>query len=60
MNKKAYIIPSMEAHMIDLHDGLLLSLSSETPASVESEVLVRGYDFNGKAGSVNWDDDWSE
>ena len=61
--KKSYIIPAIEIVNVAPTTALLSTsdphLSVDWEGEVEAgDVEVKGY--SGRAGSVDWDDDWSE
>lgn len=57
--KKTYINPTTTVVEIKVESMIAESVGlSSSAASDEYEMEVKGY--NGRAGSVNWDDDWSE
>lgn len=59
--KKTYINPTttiVEVKVENMIAGSPLSLNNSVSADADLGMEVKGY--NGRAGSVNWDDDWSE
>lgn len=60
MKKIQYIAPAIEVIKLDVENMIAESGPevSSASADVQYGMDVKGY--NGKAGSVDWDDDWSE
>lgn len=57
--KKTYINPTTTIVEVKVENMIATSLGLvDTAASNEYEMEVKSY--NGRAGSVDWDDDWSE
>ena len=60
--KKTYINPTTTVVEVKLENMIAtrpLGLV-DTAASDEYEMEVKSNSYNGRAGSVDWDDDWSE
>ena len=57
--KKTYINPTTTVVEIKVESMIAESLTFvDTSADAELDMEVKSY--NGRAGSVDWDDDWSE
>ena len=62
--KKSYIIPTLQIVKIEQTQPIAGSGSLNTSGATfynedaTGEALVKGH--NGRTGSVDWDDDWSE
>lgn len=59
--KKTYINPTttiVEVKVENMIANSSLTLDNEHAASSSYDMEVKGY--NGRSGSVDWDDDWSE
>ena len=60
--KKTYINPTTTIVEVKVENMIALSPLGlvDTAASDEYEMEVKSNSYNGRAGSVDWDDDWSE
>lgn len=59
--KKTYINPTTTVVEVKVENMIATSLGLvDTAASNEYEMEVKSNSYNGRAGSVDWDDDWSE
>lgn len=60
--KKTYINPTTTIVEVKVENMIATSPVGlvDTAASNEYEMEVKSNSYNGRAGSVDWDDDWSE
>lgn len=59
--KKTYINPTTTIVEVKVENMIASSLGlDDAPASNDYDMEVKSNSYNGRSGSVNWDDDWSE
>lgn len=59
--KKTYINPTTTIVEVKVENMIASSLDLfDDKAAVSGTMEVKGYNYNGRSGSVDWDDDWSE
>jgi len=58
--KKTYINPTTTIVEVKVENMIASSLGLVDNKAVSGTMEVKGYNYNGRAGSVDWDDDWSE
>ncbi|MBP5770264.1 MAG: hypothetical protein J6W75_02750 [Bacteroidaceae bacterium] len=58
--KKTYISPALSTTKMGVENMIAISgpETSNTAAIQDNGMDVKAYNYNGKAGSVNWEDDW--
>lgn len=59
--KKSYINPTITIVEIKVKNIIASSpLLDDTNAAIQEYGMdVKGYNYNGRSGSISWDDDWS-
>ena len=57
--KKTHINPTTTIVKVMVENMMALSRSGAN-FDAEQGMEVKGYNYNGRSGSVDWDDDWSE
>ena len=60
--KKTYINPTTTIVEVKVENMIASSLGlvDDKAADQGAGMEVKGYNYNGRSGSVDWDDDWSE
>lgn len=59
--KKTYINPTTTVVEVKVENMIAESLGLTSTAAEQSYGMeVKGASYNGRSGSVDWDDDWSE
>lgn len=60
--KKTYINPTTTVVEVKVENMIATSPLGlvDAPASNDYDMEVKSNSYNGRAGSVDWDDDWSE